>query len=359
MNRFDSIRGPIEEIRSAIKELEGKEVLHESLLKRVNSALNSLQTKTENLRQIDENIGAIRAEVLKPVTRELETSRKFSLGGLWIGAIGAIASIVALLLSTSFARQASTTVQGLERGLQARTSELFVLENDVMSLFDIRLGVDIGTLDSIDQAGAQWHTKYFFNKNYGDSWRGNTSFERVISLLDNPPAELQPHLSSEIRSNLLLQQPEGEKQYTLIVPEERQLPVIVVKIVGVGGDVEGVSLSRVAADPLSDVIAAAYGPSLEIAAVENDDGSQTYYACMFETERLSIRGPRYDWTIEFIRIFNSMAGRRSPEDGRDAVQIRYAFIPRDDRGALPNTGSPDGPTEQSLLQGVSDHESRE
>lgn len=53
-------------------------------------ALAQLQAQAENWRTIDENVGAIRSEIIDPVNAQLATGNRLSTRGLWVGLLSAI-----------------------------------------------------------------------------------------------------------------------------------------------------------------------------------------------------------------------------------------------------------------------------
>jgi hypothetical protein len=65
-------------------------------------ALATLRAQAENWRKIDENVGAIRSEIITPVNRSLATGNRLSNISLWVGIIGGVISVVLFLVSNPF-----------------------------------------------------------------------------------------------------------------------------------------------------------------------------------------------------------------------------------------------------------------
>ncbi|OBT12748.1 hypothetical protein A9264_15870 [Vibrio sp. UCD-FRSSP16_10] len=83
-------------LRSISEELKNKGITVEKL----DEAISELTKHHNNIREIEDNIDAIKDEVIAPIKEELiqnKTAGRFSVFGFWVGAIGLVVSIGTLL----------------------------------------------------------------------------------------------------------------------------------------------------------------------------------------------------------------------------------------------------------------------
>ena len=75
--------------------------------------LGALTTKCQNLGSIEEDVEAIREEILQPVNRVLKTVGRFNALGVWVGIAGAVLSMTALITSIALTNVTSNSVARL------------------------------------------------------------------------------------------------------------------------------------------------------------------------------------------------------------------------------------------------------
>ena len=95
MPRYKEI---LESLEKSIEDLKNKGITVDAL----NHAMKDLVAHKENIEKVENNIDAVRKEVISPIERELQQNRtagKFSIWGFWVGALSMVVSIATISLS--------------------------------------------------------------------------------------------------------------------------------------------------------------------------------------------------------------------------------------------------------------------
>jgi len=89
----------INDLEDAIKRIEYQGISIEPL----NKAVDELKSHSENISAIEDNIDAVKSEVINPIKTELNENKKagkFSIWGFYVGAFGLIVTAISLLYTT-------------------------------------------------------------------------------------------------------------------------------------------------------------------------------------------------------------------------------------------------------------------
>ncbi|MFC2103551.1 hypothetical protein ACFLSS_03885 [Bacteroidota bacterium] len=89
----------IDDLEKAIKGIASQGISIEPL----NNALEELKSHSENIAAVEENIDAVKLEVINPIKTELNQNKKagkFSIWGFYLGAFGIVVTAISLLYST-------------------------------------------------------------------------------------------------------------------------------------------------------------------------------------------------------------------------------------------------------------------
>ncbi len=151
---MDKFEDTLNKLKISSENLENQGVT----VKFLNIAIDELNSHYDNIYQIEQNIEAIKAEVIKPIKvelndikvkviepirKELEISGKLSFHGLWIGGLGTLISVISVAI-TGFSNWTNTSLQ-LETIAQESIYENYIflcqIWNDSPTLLVLKSGV--------------------------------------------------------------------------------------------------------------------------------------------------------------------------------------------------------------------------
>jgi len=100
-------------LHKTVSEIAEKNVLHDSVLEELKNDIATVEDKASDLRAVENNLEAIRKEILKPVEIQMRAGVRFSRLGFIFGLAGIVVSVLATIMSFNLAKSTSARVMTL------------------------------------------------------------------------------------------------------------------------------------------------------------------------------------------------------------------------------------------------------
>src|SRR5262249_12328235 len=146
-----------------------------------------------------------------------------------------------------------------------------------------------------------YRTAHFFDVDFPDRWQGNPSFQRFVTLLNNPPAVLEKYLSIAERVRIMNATPHSDVPYLLYFPRERQLSLVAFDI---DAKIEFVGVQSGGKEDWAQVFATT---NEQVAALERNVGN--VLLCTAEGDRIRLDTDKYKWDLRIDKVWNPISRR--------------------------------------------------